>query len=72
MKYMDIVRLNARVALAWSGDEAHRRFIVGAIVGGVSLACKFELDSTFVDCVVAMLIPALAAWSSRTPHIEVA
>ena len=57
----------ARSVLVWCGDEAHRRFVVGAIAGVLGIVFHKEVDSTFVDCVVMLVGSAiLAAWSPAT------
>lgn len=73
MLYLSRIRDQVLLGLKWCGDETHRRALVGAIVGGAALWLHKDLDSSFVDSVLLIVIPALtAAWSKHHPKIVVA
>lgn len=58
--------------LIYLGDAAHRRAVSSLIM---ALALHFGgvvMEVDHIDTLIGLLIPIAAAWSSRTPKIQVA
>lgn len=71
MKYLDTLKAKAKAALEWAGDEVHRRAIAGVIAAAIGWFVHEEVDSTLVDYVLLIVLPALLSmWSSRTPKLD--
>lgn len=71
MKYLDIAKAKLKAALEWAGDEVHRRAVAGVIAAALGWFVHEEVDSTLVDLILVIVLPALLSmWSSRTPRLD--
>lgn len=71
MKYQHKIAARAKAALQWASEDAHRRALAGIVAAALAYILGHEIDSTLVDTVLIVIVPAaLSAWSSRTPNLE--
>ncbi len=65
------IRIRAKAALLWAGNESHRRAVAGVIAGALAYFLGHEIDSALVDTALIVVVPAaLSMWSSRTPDLN--
>lgn len=70
MLFPDNLKARINAALAWAGDAAHRRALIGAILMLGNHLFGWTNDASVLVAVDTFLAFFLSAWSSRTPKLE--